>query len=81
MEDEDDGAAGEYYGPCREFYFALQRGFTVYWGRASKSWGWRIREGRSEGRGLRPLASWMEVPCKEHGKDTGSLLLESPFPS
>jgi len=33
LEDEDDGTADEYYGPCHEFYYILVGELTVYWGK------------------------------------------------
>ena len=33
LEDEDDGTADEYYGPCHEFYYVLVGEFTMYWGK------------------------------------------------
>jgi mannose-6-phosphate isomerase-like protein (cupin superfamily) len=33
MEEEDDGTADEYYGPCHEFYYILVGEFTMYWGK------------------------------------------------
>ena len=33
LEDEDDGTADEYYGPCHEFYYILVGEFTMYWGK------------------------------------------------
>ena len=32
LEEEDDGTADEYYGPCHEFYYIIVGEFTMYWG-------------------------------------------------
>ena len=32
LEDEDDGTANEWFGPCHEFYYILVGEFTVWWG-------------------------------------------------
>ena len=33
LEENDDGTAEEYYGPCYEFYYILIGEFTIYWGK------------------------------------------------
>jgi mannose-6-phosphate isomerase-like protein (cupin superfamily) len=33
LEEEDDGTAPHYYGPCDEFYYILQGEFRVWWGK------------------------------------------------
>jgi mannose-6-phosphate isomerase-like protein (cupin superfamily) len=44
LEDADDGAAEEYYGPCDEFYYVLVGEFTMHWGRDAAD----VRAGRSD---------------------------------
>jgi len=44
LEDEDDGTADEYYGPCHEFYYVLVGEFTMYWGKDAS----KVRAGKSE---------------------------------
>ena len=43
LEDEDDGTADEYYGPCHEFYYILVGEFTMYWGKDASE----IRKGKA----------------------------------
>ena len=33
LEEDDDGTADEYYGPCHEFYYILVGELTMYWGK------------------------------------------------
>ncbi|MEE9217658.1 MAG: hypothetical protein V3U98_01180 [Acidobacteriota bacterium] len=44
LEDEDDGKAVEYYGPCDEFYYVLVGELTMYWGKDAAE----VEAGRSE---------------------------------
>ncbi len=44
LEEEDDGTADEWYGPCNEFYYVLVGEFTLYWGKDVS----KIKAGTSE---------------------------------
>ncbi|MBA7664617.1 hypothetical protein ES703_72678 [subsurface metagenome] len=70
MEEEDDGTAEEYYGPCHEFYYILVGEFTMYWGEDAS----RVREGTSNKLALKPgdLGYWAKG-WKYSVKNTGKV--------
>jgi len=70
LEDEDDGTADEYYGPCHEFYYALVGDFTMYWGKEASE----LRKGKANKLHLKAgdMGYW-SVGWKYSVKNTGKV--------
>ena len=70
LEDEDDGTADEYYGPCHEFYYILVGEFTMYWGKDASE----IRKGKANKLHLKAgdMGYW-SIGWKYSVKNTGKI--------
>ncbi len=81
LEDEDDGKAVEYYGPCDEFYYVLVGELTMYWGKDAAE----VEAGKSEKLQLRAgeLGYWArgwKYSVKNTGTAPGTFLWGLTYP-